>query len=257
MSALEKRQKELYQLIKNNGSVKVSDMPSQFSVSAQTIRKDLTALENRGLIHRTHGYAEIPDDYTAVRMTHFESRQNLNMEAKQRIAQEAVKHIEDGDSIILGAGTTILEIAKLLVDRQSLTIFTNSLPIAALFNISRVTVNLVGGIYVSENYSTHGPDTENFFRNIRVSKAFISSSGIRKNHGLACSNSLDASLNHAMVEASEKTYAVINSTKFSKSDIYLSSPFIDLDYLITESEIEDQEISNLLKRSGTEVIIAR
>ncbi|MGI6117116.1 MAG: DeoR/GlpR family DNA-binding transcription regulator [Bilifractor sp.] len=256
MSALEERQKELYRLIKNNGSVKVSDMPSQFSVSAQTIRKDLTALENRGLIRRTHGYAEIPDDYTTVRMTHFESRQNLNLAAKQLIAREAVKHIEEGDSIILGAGTTTLEIAKLLVERRSLTIFTNSLPVTTLFNISRVTVNLIGGIYVSENYSTHGPDTENFLHNIRVSKAFISSSGVRNDHGLACSNSLDASLNRAMIEASEKTYAVLDSTKFSKSDIYLSSGFEDLDYLITDSEITDPGISALLRQSGVEVIIA-
>lgn len=251
------RQHDIYQLIKNNGSVRVGDLIQMFSVSAPTIRKDLTALEDAGLIKRSHGTARINQDYTTVQMAPFEARQKLNQDAKLMIAREAVKHINEGDSILLDAGTTTLEIARLLVGRQSLTIFTNSLSVATTFNVSRVTVNLIGGIYVSENFATHGPETEETLRKIQVNKAFISSTGIRASYGLVSSDPLDASTERAMIAAADKVYAVVDASKFERSNIYPFASFEDLDYLITDKQIEEYAIREALTRAGTEIIIAQ
>ncbi|MGI6117115.1 MAG: DeoR/GlpR family DNA-binding transcription regulator [Bilifractor sp.] len=250
-----KRRQNIYRLIKDNRFIKVSDLEKSFQVSAPTIRKDLTALEENGLIKRSHGFARISDDYKTVRITPFETRERLNLREKEAIARRAVKFIEEGDSIILNAGTTTLQIAKLLADRRNLTIFTNSLSIASVFNVSRVSVILISGIYVSEDFATHGPETERFLRTIRVGKAFISSSGIRADFGLACSDSLDASLLRAIAYSSEKTYAVMDSSKLIKTNIYPSVSFQELECLITDSEIQDKELAAALTKAGTPVIL--
>lgn len=251
-----KRQREIYLLIKDNHSVRVSDLEKKFNVSAPTIRKDLTVLEKNGLVQRSHGFAEICDDFNTVRLSSFDSRSHLNLREKTAIARKAVKYINDGDSIILNAGTTTLEIAKLLTGRQNLIIFTNSLSAASVFDSSRVSINIISGVYFSDDFATRGPDAEHYLRSIRVSKAFISSSGIRTDYGLACSDSLNSSLLQAMTNASEKVFALLDSSKLIKSNIYPSVSFQDIDYLITDSEITDDALCSSLKRAGTSIIVA-
>lgn len=252
---MNQRQVEIYQFIKTNDSVKVQDLIEKFQVSAPTLRKDLTLLEQESLIVRTHGAARIAAPVNI--MDPFETRATLNKEAKERIAEEAVKYIDDGDSIILDSGTTNVEIAKRLVDRENLSVFTNSIPIAMALGNSNVNITLLGGMFFGRNLSVQGPDAEEYLNKINVNKAFISSSGVRPAYGLVNSHPLEANLKKRMIHAAHEVYAVLDSSKIHKSGVYAFAAYTDLDYLITESAIDDPVVCQSLKEAQVEVIIAK
>lgn len=255
MLALNKRQSELYQIIKTSGTAEVKDLLSQFDVSAATVRKDLTALESAGMIIRTHGEAHLVER-KSTQMTPFEARSCLHLEAKQQIALAAAKEIHDGDSIIMDSGSTTLEIAKLLVDRQNLTIITNSLPIAYILSSSPVSVILVGGMFQGQNFSTQGPEAEAYFQRIEADKLFISSTGVRHVIGMVASDQLEASIKKSMIGAAHTVYAVLDSSKFSIGSINLFANFSEIDYLITEKRFDDCSLTERFEQLGTKIIIA-
>jgi len=251
---INQRQSEMYQYIKKNESVKVQDLLLMFQVSAPTIRKDLAILEDAGMIVRTHGAARMASQADPI--TPFEARSSLHKEAKEMIARKAVQYIEEGDSIILDSGTTTLEIARLLTGWSNLNIFTNSIPIAMMLSSSRVSVNLVGGILLGRNFSLQGPDTEEYFHRIEVSKTFISASGIRLNYGLVNSQSLESSVKKSMISAGKTVFAVLDSSKFQTPSVYPSGKWAELDYIITETPIKDNNIREQIENSGIKVLMA-
>ena len=254
MIKINQRQSEIFQLIKEKKHMDVSDILPLFSVSPPTIRKDLTLLEDLGMIVRTHGSVHLAEQQNP-QLIPFDTRSCLNQKEKEIIAKIAAQQIHEGDSIILDSGTTMIELAKLLVDRENLTIFTSSLPIAMLFVNSSVSVNLLGGIFVGNNMSVQGPEAEAYIRRIEVDKTFISSSGVRPSYGLTNAQSLEASLERCMIEAGKTVYALLDSSKFSLSSVYPFASFSDLDYLITEKPIENSAIVAELEAANVEVLI--
>lgn len=255
MLTINKRQSELYQIIKSRGTAEVKDLLKKFDVSAATVRKDLTVLENAGLIVRTHGEAHLITHADNM-MTPFEARSCLNAEAKQAIARAAVREIEDGDSIILDSGSTTTEIAKLLVRRQNITVITNSLSVACALSNSLISVILVGGMFQGQNFSIQGPEAEAYFHQIEAAKLFISATGVRHEVGLVATDPLEASIKQSMIAAAHKVYAVLDSSKFSIGSICLFADFSELDCLITERPLASPALEQRLRELGTQVIIA-
>ncbi len=247
-----KRQQELLEIIKEKTSVNVQELFPLFDVSTATIRKDLAALEEANLIFRKRGEAHIT---RTSELTAFEARCEIHKRAKQLIAAEAVKFIEDGDSIILDSGTTTIEIAKLLVDRKNLSVLTNSIPVANILANTEVSVSLSGGILFSKNMSTQGPDAEAFFRKVAVNKAFIAASGVQPDIGMASLSLFEATLKMCMIESSKTVFAVIDSSKFSNSGINLFAEFSKLDYIITEKPLTDRKLTERLAQEGVTCIV--
>jgi len=254
MSNLNKRQSELYQIIKNHGSMDVRSLISMFDVSAATIRKDLALLEQSQLIFRTHGEVHLAAQNR--HMLPLEIRSNLRADAKKAIARAAAKEIHEGDSIILDSGSTTLEIAKLVKDYSHLTVITNSLPIALELSDSSVQVTIVGGLFLGKNLSIQGPEAEKYLSRIEVDKAFIGASGIRKDIGLATSNSLEGCIKHVMIEAARKTYAVLDSVKFDTSSVELFADFSEIDCIITEKTLQNPLQKERIGQLGIQVIVA-
>lgn len=254
MPNLNTRQSEIYQIIKNCGSIKVHDLLPMFDVSAATIRKDLTTMADSGLIFRTHGEVHLATHNDL--MLPFESRCSLRSEAKKAIAQAAVREIHEGDSIILDSGSTTMEIARLLSGFQNLTVITNSLPAVFALNNSQISVEVVGGTFLRQNLSIQGPESERYLSQIEVDKAFICSTGVRRDVGLVASNSLEGRIKHCMIQAAHKTYAVLDSVKFNTSSIVLFADFDEIDCIITEKPIEDPLQKARFEQLGMELIIA-
>ncbi len=253
MNKINKRQSEIYYLVKDKGSMFVKDIIPLFPVSAATIRKDLTALQDAGLLLRTHGEVQLAQQTDPV--TPYEARTGLNVEAKAAIARRAVEEIHDGDSIILDSGTTTIEIAKLLKDRTNLNVITNSLPIAMTFSTSQVFVTLIGGIFLGKNLSIQGPEAEEYLSRLVVDKTFISSPGIRPQYGLVTSHPLEASIKHRMIEAGRVVYAVLDSSKLAKTSVHPFAAFSELDYLITESPVKDEMLRKTLAQNNVQILI--
>ena len=253
MNNINKRQSEIYYLLKEHGSMLVKDIIPRFPVSAATIRKDLTALQDAGMLIRTHGEVQLAQQTNPV--TPYEARIGLNTEAKEAIERRAVEEIHDGDSIILDSGTTTIEIAKLLTDRVNLTVITNSLPIAMTFSTSQVSVTLVGGIFLGRNLSVQGPDAEEYLRKIVVDKTFISSPGIRSQYGLVTSHPLEASIKRRMIESGRTIYAVLDSSKLARTSVHPFVSFSEIDYLITERPVEDPALRQTLAEEDVKILL--
>ncbi|ADK81796.1 DeoR/GlpR family DNA-binding transcription regulator [Sediminispirochaeta smaragdinae] len=253
MQQISKRQNEILQIIKKNASINVKDLFPLYPVSSATIRKDLSILEEANLIIRKRGEAHIVDSNT---LTPFELRSRINHEIKVEIAKCAVNFINDGDSIILDSGTTTLEIARLLSNKNSITVLTNSLPVATVLANTQVSVSLSGGMLFSQNMSTQGPDAEAFFSRVKVDKAFIAASGVRLNEGLAALSPFEAHLKRFMIKAANEVFGVFDSTKFDAAGINLFAGYGDIDYVITDKTHLPEMALEKFERDGLSYILA-
>lgn len=253
MPPMNKRQMKILDIIQSKSSIDVNELIASFDVSAATIRKDLTLLQNMNLVRRTHGEVHV---VLSSEITPIEHRSTQEILAKQNIAKAALSLIKENCSIILDSGTTTLEIAKLLTQMVGLTVITNSLPVATVLANSKVTVLMPGGMLLGENLSTQGPDTERYFKNLDVDIAFIAASGVRPQIGLASQNPLEYNVKQLMIKAARNTCAVVDSSKFEKSGIYLFARFEEFDTVITETYVEGTVLDKLSEENMVNWITA-
>lgn len=233
MTNLNRRQVQILELIEAKESVSVNSLIDSFKASPATIRKDLAYLESLNLIRRTRGEAHIQNK-SLLPFIPFPLRSQSNITQKRQVAQEAVKLIEDGDTIILDDGTTTLEMAKFLDNFQYLTVITHSFDIANLLcGHSGITVIVPGGILTPETRSLLGPYTQNFYSTIEANKFFLSTTGIRQNGGFTVTNPLEAAVKKNAINASKQVIAVLDASKWMQTAMNLSATFQDLDTIIT------------------------
>src|ERR1019366_5652370 len=119
----EERRTQILQIVRSAGRVRFNELANHFNTSAVTIRNDLNALHQRGLVFRSHGGAVLPD--TILRESPVRERRKAHEEEKRRIGAMAATLINDGETIILGSGTTTLEIARQIKKKQSVQVITN------------------------------------------------------------------------------------------------------------------------------------
>ena len=127
------RQQAILGRARSAGRVDVNSLADVFDVTPETIRRDLTGLERRGVLRRVHGGA-IPVERLSIEPA-VEERYGVNAAQKERIAKAALDQLPDGGSIIIDAGTTTVRFAEMLPTDRSYTVVTNALPIAALLAV--------------------------------------------------------------------------------------------------------------------------
>jgi DeoR/GlpR family transcriptional regulator of sugar metabolism len=178
----EKRQSLIIQWVNEEKRVSVAKMAKKFSVTPETIRRDLTELEEQEQITRVHGGAVLFRKLEKEQA--FLRKIDINRVEKEQIAIEATSRIEDGDTIAIDVGTTTVHIADFIQNVQNLTVVTNSIAAANRFNHAieekRMTgkVVLLGGITNPAQSSVSGAMTLEWLNNMHMDKAFISCGGI-------------------------------------------------------------------------------
>ncbi|MGI9862900.1 DeoR/GlpR family DNA-binding transcription regulator [Moorella naiadis] len=248
----DERRKAILQLLEEQNSISVAILSKKFSVSPVTIRKDLEALEKSLMVTRTRGGVILAK---AAPAPPFISRAELHFEEKMLIAKTAAEMVEDDDSILLDSGTTTLAIARQLLNRQKLTVVTNSLPIAYTFGNSNVNVMLTGGTLLGTQMSLIGPETEEYLSRIQVNKLFLGASGVRGTMGLTTSSSLEAQVKRQMIKVAKKVILVADHSKFNSTSIVLFADFKQIDCVITTQPLDDSFLQHFNKL-GIEVIYA-
>ncbi|MWR36304.1 DeoR family transcriptional regulator, partial [Helicobacter pylori] len=152
----EDRRRKIVELLEQRGSVLVEDLAAEFQVSQMTIRKDLTELEGRGLLHRTHGGATYT--HKSLFNPSFREKIHLQQAEKQAIVKAALEHIEEGDTLILDADSTTLTLVRLMKRYfRSLYIITNSIPIASELVDTHFELLLTGGQVRHHSMALIGP----------------------------------------------------------------------------------------------------
>ncbi len=243
MFALE-RQKRILELLNENGAVWVSKLSAELGVTEETIRRDLEKLEEQEALRRTHGGA-VPMDDSTYELS-LEKRKATNVDIKMKLAKEAVKHIAQGDTIFLDASTTTFYMSKELKKMKNVTIITNSLRIInELDGQQDVKAILVGG-KLSDNQSFVGGVAENNIENnYFASKFFFSSKGVTKDAGILESNEQECAIKQKMMKNCKKKYYVCDKTKIGKVGFVKLSSLDEMDYIITEAELDEKWQSKL------------
>lgn len=232
----EERHAQILNMLQEKAKIHVSDLCEHFSVSPATIRNDLRDLESRQMLKRTHGGA-IPLEKAAFEPTTSTKRVG-NRERKRRIAAFAATLVEDGDTVALDAGTTTMELARLLSKRSQLTILTNDVRIASyLEQNGSQTVVLIGGILRHGQGCTVGPIATAAISQLSVDKAFLGANAFSIEKGFSTPDLQQAEVKRALIQCASETIVLCDSSKFGRISFVKFASTSEVDRLITDQDI--------------------
>lgn len=248
------RREKILEMIKEDGHAKVLQLSKIFKVTEVTIRQDLEKLENEGFIEREHGGAFLKNVGFLVKNISLQNQENLSEKAS--IAEKAIEFINDGDTIILDSGSTTTEIAKQIIGFKNLTVITNAINIALVLGADpEINLIVTGGEFKAPTLSLTGQKAADFFDNLHVDKLFLATAGITLKAGLTYPSISDICVKRAMIESANEVYLVADSTKIGKSSFASLGALSLIDYLITDSKINEDDIA-MLKRHDIKLVVA-
>lgn len=250
------RRAKILEELESKGQVLVSELSKLFNISEVTIRNDLTHLEKQNMLIRARGGAiKIKFHMIGVDSSISEKQREFQKE-KQLICKEALKLIEDGDTIVLDSGTTTTEIAKNLQQFKNLTIITNALNIASILSeYEGFNIYMPGGNLRKKSLSLVGVLADENFEKFYCDKLFLGVDGFDTTHGLSTPNSEEAHLNQIMIKNAKKVIVVTDSRKFDRRRFAFIGPISDVNVVITDSGIKDEDKIRL-EKNGVEVVVA-
>jgi DeoR family transcriptional regulator of aga operon len=247
------RSDRILKLLLQKGSVTVEELIGTLGASAPSIRRDLTRLEARGLIRRTHGGAALVQEllYEPFRYdTAFQTREHRFVREKRHIGLAAAELIEEKETIGLTAGTTTTWVARNLRHRSNITIVTNAVNIGMeLCNMPGLQIHLTGG-YVRWpwSFSLIGAAAINFLGDRFVDKLFLSVSGIDATRGTTTNESDEALTFRAMVKQAKQVIVVADSSKLGVVTPSLICPIEDVDVLVTDAGASDETAAKFTQK---------
>ena len=238
------RRMEIVKIINMHKSATVAEIVEWIGASPATVRRDLTWLDEQGLIMRTHGGATAID-YSSQALLRgsvpsYEQRLNEYMEEKRSIGQCAAGHIHDGETIILDASTTNHYVLPFLTKKRDLTIITNSLYISnELMTIGEanpsLTVICSGGTLYRRSHSFIGMVAEQALSQFYVDKAFIGLRGVSLHHGLTSPFPEEIPIKRQMIKCAKEVFILADHTKFNVTSASLIAPLNIVHTLITDA----------------------
>jgi DeoR/GlpR family transcriptional regulator of sugar metabolism len=250
---LARRQQEL-QLVEARGQISVEELARHFSVSDDTIRRDLQELEKRKLLLRTHGGAASAA-LLVHRATPFLTRASANADAKATIGRAAAQLISDGETLIINGGSTTFAFAAGLSQRRNLTIVTNNVTMLSVLPAEAVeSVYVLGGEYNRNLGSTVGTVGFNS-GNISVDTAVLGVTGLTATEGLSTTLLEEAPMMARMITSARRTIVIADASKFGFNAFAQVAPLNAVDILVTDKE-PPMELRQALNQANVEILIA-
>ena len=202
----EERQQSMVQLISRRGRLSVAQLSDEFSVTTETVRRDLSALDRMGLVRRVHGGA-VPAGSLTVIESGISERDQANTPAKEAIAAAAVALLPPPDSIIvIDAGSTTARFAAALPRDHRLTVITHAVPVAArLAGLPHIELHLLPGKVRPTTHAAVGADTVAALGDLRADVAFVATNGISIGHGLTTPDRDEAAAKRAIIACARRT----------------------------------------------------
>jgi DeoR family transcriptional regulator, aga operon transcriptional repressor len=258
-SKTEKRAKEILRLLLNHGKATVEELTEEFRTSPASIRRDLVRLEERGLVHRTHGGAMLAGQiYEPFRFdASFQVREERFTQEKQRIAAAAAELVGENETVGFTAGTTTTLVARCLRLRSGLHVITNAVNIGIELTSSEgLDTTLIGGCMRWPGaFSLVGPTALESLNTVVMDRLFLGVTGIDARYGATVIESDEAAVFRAMSRRAKEVIVVADSSKVGMvSPAVVCSP-ASIDILITDDGIAEEAI-DALRRSDVRVVIA-
>lgn len=249
------RHRRIRELVGQRAKITVTEVAHMFGISQVTARNDLNALADIGALVRTRGGALAQSDDADVPLV---VKQTLRRPEKMRIAQEAVKLIGEGQTIMLDSGTTTAEIAKQIrgLKLQSINVITNALNIALLLaSVPHVNLVMLGGVLRPSSYSLGGPQAESALQGLHADILFLGFDGLDPDIGLMTPHLLEARLNARMLEIARSVVAVGDSSKIGRRSLSVIAKIDQIDRIITDTGVADDMVRALRARGAQVVLV--
>jgi DeoR family transcriptional regulator of aga operon len=254
----DQRAKRILQVLLGCGNTTVDELAEQLGASAASVRRDLTRLEQRGLVHRTHGGAKLAGQtqYEPFRFdSSFQEREGRFVEEKRRIGVAAAELIRDHETVGFTAGTTTTQVARCIRHRNGIHIITNAVNIGMELNHqAALNVTLTGGtMRWAGAFSLTGPTAMEMLSGVFLDKAFIGACGIDFLRGATTIEPDEAAVFRAMVRQAKQVIVVADSSKIAMVSPALICPVADIDILVTDSGIAPGALEGF-RANGVQVL---
>jgi DeoR family transcriptional regulator, fructose operon transcriptional repressor len=252
----EERQQAMAELVARRGRVSVNELAREFTVTTETVRRDLSLLESRHLLRRVHGGALPVDSFTVLEQL-LSDRDASNTDLKRRIAAAGAELLPPAAvTVVVDAGSTTVRLAEALPRDRQLTIFTHSVPVAGrLADLPQVDLHLLPGRVRRNTQAAVGVETVQALGRIRADLAFVGTNGITLGHGLSTPDQTEAATKTAIVACAQRVIVLSDSTKIGQERTIRFAEISDVDVLVTDDGIGEDRRAEL-EAAGLEVVIA-
>jgi DeoR/GlpR family transcriptional regulator of sugar metabolism len=234
----ERRNKILHEVM-NKKEVSINELSETFHVTTETIRKDVSFLQEKNLLAKKHGSVTLTKPFLESEFSVKEKRQ---LNEKNAIAEKALDFIPQNASLYLDTSTTVLQLAKLLVMRDDLTIVTNSLQISQILATSDNQVLLTGGQFRKKSNSYVGAWTLHALQTVNLDLAFLCCDGFSKT-GPTIRSYQELEIKSSVITHSKKSLILCDSSKLGNQGLYTFSEFQTIDMVLMERPLTDEERS--------------
>ena len=230
----------MIELLQTQPGLRVPELAQVLGVSEGTVRNDLNALENEGRLMRVHGGAVLNYPIQPPNQA-FNIRHQEHAREKNCIGAGAAKLVNDGDSILLDASSTVFYMAMNLMERDRLRVVTNGIEVARLLaqNPSN-SVILIGGVVRQDGSSVTGLLSENIIAELHIQKAFVSCSGFSVERGMTEVHLEEAQLKRKAIESARQVFALVDSSKLGREDMTIFAHPLQISHLFTDSGITEE-----------------
>ncbi len=249
------RQRRIQQILEREGVVRTAELKQILQVSAVTIRADLRELESAGICEMIWGGAVYIKPLVNKDTSTLAERSILNPEAKRRIGMRAAQLLEVGQTVILDAGTTTIEMIRSLShELDYLRVVTPALNVAAAATqFPQVELVVTGGILRNLTHSLIGPQVIESLNQFNADWAFIASGGYSPEHGVTTGNILEVEVKQTIIKRAVRVVLLADSTKCGTVLSLNVAPISDIDILISDIDLSDEYVEAFTQQ-GVEVI---
>ena len=249
------RQRRIQQMLEREGVVRTAELKQILQVSAVTIRADLRELESAGICQMIWGGAVYIKPLVNKDTTTLAERSILNPEAKRRIGMRAAQLLEVGQTVILDAGTTTIELIRSLShELDYLRVVTPALNVAAAATqFPQVELVVTGGILRNLTHALIGPQVIESLNRFNADWAFIASGGYSPEHGVTTGNILEVEVKQTIIKRAARVVLLADSTKCGTVLSLNVAPMSDIDMLISDTDLSDEYVEAFTQQ-GVEVI---
>jgi DeoR family transcriptional regulator, glycerol-3-phosphate regulon repressor len=249
----EPRREQISELVRQRGFMSIEALADHFSVTAQTIRRDINQLCEEGLLRRYHGGAGLP---SSVENVAYQTRLVHCLDEKRRIASLVAQHIPNEASLFINIGTTTEEVARALLHHRDLRIITNNLNVASIMSQNEnFEVIIAGGVVRSRDQGIVGETTIDFLDQFKVDFGVIGISGIDADGSLLDFDHREVRASKCIIANSRQVFLVADHSKFGRNAMVRLGTLLDLDAFYTD-RMPPRDIQKLLQNNDVHLFVA-
>ena len=227
------RQENILQIINERKYISVDELSKLTYTSPSSIRRDLTYLQNRGLVQRSHGGVALPE---AVRgIASFQDRTKKNVPAKRIIAKKAATLLNDGQSIMLDGSSTTTFLLPYIAKLDSITLFTNNLSTALNAIELGIDTHCIGGRSVNCSPIVSGTEAYKYISSLKPDILFFSSQSLDKQGFISDATEEENYIRSLMIKSASQTVFLCDSQKFNHHSLYTLTSLNNIDVAVFDT----------------------